>query len=278
MAGRWTLVIAFIPQVSGQALSEPFTVKVDEHPIHASADGLPNSAKSKLASGQAQTFKIHIHNDGPSPDEYFIDARLPSSTQLDLGSVTDPSTTVPLNFNQNFPIYLLPSHSTGFTESASTTGSTPIQFDSGSPAGDPDIGSDQGSSVSASFSAPEISPGLWDIAPDVVGPFGATGPSSEPVTTAMTSTSNAFDSTVSSPTGDLWSVSTDPSTLSSFAPIVVKAGQTATIPVTITPTAPSGTTVSGTLYVDDASEVLFENFFAPNGNDVVAIPYSYTVR
>jgi hypothetical protein len=33
-----------------------------------------------------------------------------------------------------------------------------------------------------------------------------------------------------------------------------------TIPVTIKPSAPAGSTVSGTLYVDDASFVLYEFF------------------
>lgn len=42
--------------------------------------------------------------------------------------------------------------------------------------------------------------------------------------------------------------------------------------------AASGTTVSGTLYVDDSDIVQFDSFLVPNGNEVAAIPYSYTVK
>ena len=67
--------------------------------------------------------------------------------------------------------------------------------------------------------------GVWDIAPTVVGPFGATG-----------------------------------------------------APVTITPSAPSATKVSGTLYIDNASQLGFQGYFGFDGNDVAAIPYSYKVK
>jgi hypothetical protein len=50
------------------------------------------------------------------------------------------------------------------------------------------------------------------------------------------------------------------------------------IPVTITPTGASGTTVSGTLYADDADDAVFQVQSTLNGNEVGAIPYSYTVR
>ena len=42
--------------------------------------------------------------------------------------------------------------------------------------------------------------------------------------------------------------------------------------------AASGTTVSGTLYVDDSDIVQFDSFLVPNGNEVAPIPYSYTVK
>ncbi len=59
---------------------------------------------------------------------------------------------------------------------------------------------------------------------------------------------------------------------------MVGPGQTGTIPVTITPSAPSGTQVSGTLYIDDASQLGFQGYLGYEGNDVAAIPYSYTVK
>ena len=89
--------------------------------------------RTKLAAGKAQTYNVGITNNGPTPEEYFVDARLPGSAPLSLTSLTGPDTTVPLTEFQNIPEYLVPSHSTQFTEVASTTGSTPIMFDSSSP-------------------------------------------------------------------------------------------------------------------------------------------------
>ncbi len=276
--GAWTLIVVFAPQVSGTALTEPFTVSTDESQVPASATGVPNSPGVKLAAGTASTYQVRITNTGPAPESYFLDARLPQSTQLTLAAQNSPDTTVPLNDTKNVPLYLIPTDTTAFTETASTTGSTPIEFDSGTMAGDPDIGSTVGSSVVGSLTASPIAQGLWDIAPDVVGAYGATGAPTEPVTTTMTTTSEAFDPTVSSPTGDLWLASTDPAALQSLSPVIAGPGQTATIPVTITPQGTPGTKVSGTLYIDDTSNILFQNEYAPNGSQIVAIPYSYTVK
>ena len=94
----------------------------------------------------------------------------------------------------------------------------------------------------------------------------------------MSVITNPFDSTVSSPTGDLWADARTPAKLTSFAPISVAAGQTATIPVTITPNAAKGTVVSGTLYLDDYVDSVFASLVYPTGDQVAAIPYSYTVK
>ena len=171
---------------------------------------------------------------------------------------------MPLTVTENIPQYLIPSHSTAFTGVASTTGSTPIQFDSSWNFGDPDVISNVGSTVSASFSANPLAQGLWVIAPTVVGAVRRRPAlRREPVHTTMTVAAAPFDPAVSSQTGDLWSASTDPSQLDGFSPVIVGPGQTGTIPVTITPTGPSGTHVSGTLYIDDTNEFAFQGFFEP---------------
>lgn len=121
---------------------------------------------------------------------------------------------------------------------------------------------------------PRGAPGLWDMAPDVVGPFGGTGATQEPVNTSLAATTPAFDPAISSPPGDLWATSLNPS--ASFGTVIVDPGKSATIPVTITLSGPAGTVVSGTLYLDDASLVDFGNLI-PNGNQVAAFPYTYTI-
>ena len=93
----------------------------------------------------------------------------------------------------------------------------------------------------------------------------------------MFDSSTSFDPSFSSPAGDLWLASTDPSALSSLAPVEAQPGQTVSIPVTITPSGASGTVDRGTLYIGDADLFQFPSPF-PDGNEVAAIPYRYTVK
>jgi hypothetical protein len=275
--GAWTLIVAYIPQVAGTALSEPFTVSTSENAVPASAAGLPDSLATTLAAGKPQTVQVRVKNPSAAPAAYFVDGRLAGSTTLPLTALTDPTTTVPLSILNNLPEYVIPTNSTAMSATASTTGSTPIMFDSAGPAGDPDIGSTVGNSVVGSFRANPISQGLWDIAPDVVGAFGPAPVPNEPVTTSMSVTTQPFDPAVSASTGDMWLASVDPTVLGSLSPVIIGPGQTGTIPVTITPKGPAGATVSGTLYVDTEDLLVFANFLSPNGSQVAAIPYRYTI-
>ena len=76
------------------------------------------------------------------------------------------------------------------------------------------------------------------------------------------------------PGGDIWLESVNPT--APFSPITINPGQSATINVTITPTGPVGTVISGDLYVDD-----FVNGVSPygqlTGDELAAIPYEYTI-
>ena len=90
----------------------------------------------------------------------------------------------------------------------------------------------------------------------------------------MTATTQAFDPAVTSATGDLWQLALGGPF--SVSPIVVQPGHSATIPVIIAPTGTPGTTVCGTLYLDDDSLFSLYGVLAPDANTVAAIPYSYT--
>jgi subtilisin family serine protease len=281
--GAWTLVIEFAPTVSGTALSEPFTVSTSETAVPATVTGgtLPDAAGTKLAAGKAVTVGVKVTNQGTSPEEFFLDGRLNTSASVPLTSLTGPQSSAPVSLSSapNIPVYLVPTDSTALTASATTTGTAPFEFDSESPIGDPDLESSAGTAPSLSFSTVgSLGQGEWDIFPGVTGAFGPTGTTAEPVTTAMTVTTAPLDPAVSSPTGDLWAASTNPAALQSESPVIVGPGRSATIPVTITPSGQSGTKVSGTLYVDDESDILFNSFDEPNGDQVAAIPYSYTIK
>jgi len=55
-------------------------------------------------------------------------------------------------------------------------------------------------------------------------------------------------------------------------PITLNPGETGTITVTITPSGDPGTVVRGTLYIDNF------DFFTDGGDELVALPYAYTIK
>ena len=79
-AGRWTVIVIFAPVVSGNEISEPFTVTTNQHAVHASAAGLPDSASTTIKAGTTRTVNVKIKNPGNSPEAFFIDPRLTTSS------------------------------------------------------------------------------------------------------------------------------------------------------------------------------------------------------
>ena len=280
--GRWRLAVVFAPVVSGNSLSSPFQVSVNQQAVPASGGGLPNSASTQLTAGQPQTYQVTVKNTGTAPEMFFPDARLPGSTPFTLGAISGATDNLP--DNDNVPLYLVPTNSTQFQAQATTTGSTPLLFESQFVGGDPDLASTVGTTASLSFADNPLATGEWDVLPVEFGTFGTTGPPSESVTTSASVVTSPFDSTVSAPTGDLESDSANPATsLDSFQPVTVAPGQTATIPVTITPSGASGTKVTGTLYLDDTAYFEFGSIQDalvnyPQADEVAALPYQYTIK
>jgi Peptidase inhibitor I9 len=278
--GIWTLAIDFYNQVTGTAITQPFTVFLNSTLVPVSSS-LPDSSSANLSQGQSTTLGVTVTNNGNSPEAYFVDARLDQTEQLTLAPLTTSQVTVPIT-STNLPMYLVPTHTTSITASASST--APIFFDYWWAYGDPDLisssapDSDQ---ASGTFNSNPVVAGEWGITPFQVGPDGAHGVTRVTATTAFTATTAAFDTTVTSPTGDFWAESLNPS--ATFDPYVVEPGQTITIPVTITPLDGIGTTVTGTLFVDDITSVngaATWNELTPNVNqasDLAAIPYEYTI-
>jgi Peptidase inhibitor I9 len=279
-AGLWTLIVDFYNTVSGTALSEPFSVTLDTTPASASTSGLPDSAATKLAAGTPVKAKVTVTNTGNAPESYFIDGRLGQSTAINLSSTTDA--TVPVPITGAPPTFVVPSHTTSITADASA--SAGIFFDFSQVFGDPDLMSDSqpfGENPTGTLTSSAVADGAWTITPFQDGPDGNHGVPPVSTTTSLTATTAAFDPAVAAPTGDLWLESVDPGTV--IDPVVVDPGKTVTIPVTITPDAAPGTTVSGTLYLDDGFLIgggVTENGLTgtfPQGSDVAAFNYEYTV-
>jgi hypothetical protein len=279
-AGQWTLALEWSNPVSGSELSEPFSGTITYNQDDASGR-LPEGGA--LTSGKTYTYDVTVHNYGQSPEAYFVDPRLTSTEGLQLVNANPDvnaskiSLPEPSNISGNypFPYYFVPTQTSQLQESL--TSSVPVGFDSEYFPGDPDVeGVTSGDSASATISEPEVSPGLWDLNATEVGPYPATGAPSATASASVTATTRAFDPAVSSTTGDLWSYYNG--LTSSFTPVYVPAGGSATIPVTITPSGSAGSTVSGTLFVDDVTIAgAYIGFDLPNGDELAAIPYSYTI-
>jgi hypothetical protein len=275
-AGTWTLVIDFYNTVSGTATAQPFTVTVNDTPVAASAKGLPDGGS--LTPGTPVTARVQVTNHGTVPEEYFVDPRLNNSVTVNLAAQSASSLTLP-DVDGVVPQYLVPSHTTAIK--ATVSSSAPVFFDITYPYGDPDVISTTGKTATAGYSAPEVGAGDWTVTPFLVGPTGAKPAPNVNANVAMTATTAGFNPSITSPTGDLWLGSTNAA--ATFTPYVVNPGQSVSIPVTITPSGTAGATVTGTLYVADSSFISPDLNFddepgnTPEGSDVAAFPYSYTI-
>jgi hypothetical protein len=129
------------------------------------------------------------------------------------------------------------------------------------------------SSASYSPTGGTVTAGLWAGNPSECGPY-AVPAAPATATISMTAVTKAFDPAITSPTGDVWQLSVDPS--ATPTPVLINAGQTVTVNVTLTPSANSGTVVSGDLYIDDLSGPLAP-YGQTSGDELAAIPYEYTV-
>jgi hypothetical protein len=284
--GQWTIALQWANPVSGLELKEPFTGTIGFGKLPISSN-LPTGGK--LTRGTAHTFTVKIKNTGSAPEAYFVDPRLSGTVTLSLPdqnpdvAATGITLPIPGNANGNFPFpyYFVPTETSQIAEAV--TGNGPVNFDSSYFPGDPDLEGTAGfNSASLTFSNAAVSPGLWTLIPSEVGPYPSTGAPAVTANATFSAVTKAFDPAVSSSSGDLWSVLEGVS--SSLNVVIVPAGATTKITVTITPGGRHGSVHSGTLYVDDLTLAGFAvnkqglAFGNPNGDEIVAIPYHYTTR
>ena len=272
-AGQWTILVTFTNPVTGDALDTPLYGQVSFAPTAATASGVPQGGV--LARGKPATVKVTVHNHSQGTESYFLDPRLNQYVTTPLVSLTPTSgLTLPLTYADAEPQWLVPTQTEQLGMAVTSTG--PVQFDTSPYNGEPDVGSTAvGDDAYATYSAPAITQGDWDIVPQPTGPFGSS--SAAPSSTAslsMTAVTQAFNTDATSPSGDLWETGVDAS--ATFAPVVVAPGASATLTLMITPSGTSGTPVYGVIYLDDSSS-LSNNGYAPTGDELAAFPYHYTV-
>jgi hypothetical protein len=279
-AGAWTLIVDFAEPAEGNELSQQYSGNIAFNSVHISAAGLPDSASTTLASGTPVTVPVSVTNNGDTPELVFIDPRLTTTKSYTLAPVAPSTLTVPLPNNGITPTFIVPTQTSSV--SISQTSSPPAMFDFSPFPGDPDIasagagGSQLCANPAEASYAPaggQVPPGEWAADPSLCGPYPAAALAGT-ATDAITIQAQAFDTAVTSPTGDIWLQSINAS--SSATPVEINAGQTTTINVTITPNAASGTVVSGNLYVDTFDGGI-PPYGAASGDQMAALPYEYTV-
>jgi hypothetical protein len=264
--GRWTFVIATLNPVGGTTTAAPFTGTVSLAQPPVSARGVPTSTQTVIQKGGQVTAKVRVTNPGRTPMNVFIDPRRSQRTFYSLLPI-DQATglKLPLSGDAAPPEWIVPTQTDLLL--AAARGSAPITFDWGF--GDPDLESrTSGNDAIGAFSAQEVTPGVWFMAPALIGPFS--GPASGTADTGMAAHTRVFDTSVTSPPGDPQLADVDPNAPAA-APVVVRPGQTVTIPVTIAATSRRGSIITGDLFVDDNQGAL------GSVNEVSAIPYAYQI-
>jgi hypothetical protein len=273
-AGRWTLIVTFANPVAGKQLATPFEGTVDFAPESFTATGLPDSITTSLLPGHSRLVTVKIHNDGTSPESYFLDSRLDHRVSTTLASITpSQKLTEPASASASYPQWIVPAGTTALT--ARATSSAPTTFDWGPYNGDPDLGATvSGDHASATVTGGPLTPGDWYVEPQRIGPFAAKGASPSTSNLSLVATTRAFDRSVSTSTGDLWEPG--PAQGADFTPVVVQPGQTTTAYAMIVPHGTSGTVVHGVLYLDDTT-ALTNGESGPSGDELAVLPYAYRI-
>ena len=274
--GRWTFIFVQNFFSSGNQTSLPYTARIGFNTALITASGLPNSPKAMLsASGGPVTATVTIVNTGAVTEAYFADARLTKLGSYTLPQQAGCATVATLPGTCEF--FQVPTQTTNIQFVAKST--VPIQMDAfnfvgvlDAVTGSPDIFARNISAnvAKAVLSEPEVPYGLWEVAPALVGPYGPAGAPAETVTATAVALTRQWDAAVSADSGDIWADYALGTT--TFAPLVLASGQPGQITLTITPAASQvGKTVSGYVYIDTFNPVVH------TGDEVVAIPYSYTI-
>ncbi len=273
--GLWTVSLVMMGAVDGAHLSEPFTGTVSFTAPSVKASGLPDSPGTVLRAGQPATATISIANTGNIAKDYFADPRLNKQAAVSLlgtdtvggTSFTQANLAVPLPVPGNAnPHFLVPTDTTKLVTTA--LGTLPLVMDVNSDDNDPEyLAVSSGNNAVSAFTSPEAAPGQEWIGIDPQGPFSA--PVSGTANVTMVATTNAFDSAISSSTGDAWALSFNAQ--AAYTPLTLAPGQSGTITITVTPNAAKGTVVRGFIAVDTFNQA------TSSGDEIINIPYTYTV-
>lgn len=285
--GRWRFVLVVANPVSGAELSQPFTGRIGLNQDRASAPGLPNSPRTRLAAGKPVTVKVDYANNTAAAQQVQAEGRLDSRVDLPLvPQGTSATVALPLKPTSATPSFLVPPGTDRLTAVAAS--SVPAQLEIIGTTGSPDLFGDlkaarKGSTVSAATDAGAVTrpvvPGYWGTFVQQIGPFPATGAPSGTSTITASAHTRAFDPALTSSTGDPFAAAFNASAAAP-SPVLVQPGATGSLQVTITPTGPKGSTVHGVLYLvtGPGGVATANNQIGMTGAVLAALPYSYTIN
>ncbi len=272
-AGLWKLLLQE-NQASGNATSIQFSANIAFDKALASSPALPNSRRSSVSSTTGANVAVSVTNTGAVTRAYFADARLSSLASLSLPSPSECSQTLPGYCG----VTQVPSRVLALELQAQA--SAPIAMDAAPWEGgfqfpeDPNVWATPigHNTIAAFLSLPEVPYGTWLLSPTLLGPYGAAGATTTPVTLTTTALLQAFDSSITASTGDYFADVTLGT--ATFQPLVLAPGATGTITLAIQPDASSvGKTVTGSVYVDSLNYL--DVWTA--GDEITSLPYTYTV-
>ena len=284
VAGRWTLIVDFAGAEPGDLISQPYHGQIQFNSARVRGFGVPDGRR--LVAGKPVTVPVQITNTGVAPEDYFVDPRLNTTQNITLAQLGEGTVPLPMSFTNITaePEWLVPTETSAIR--AAQTSSIPAMFDLADDAGDPgdpalasaSFGPGPLCQTSSSlfFDPPDgtVSAGLYLGEPTECGPYTGAAPTGT-ATIALSAQTKAFDSTVTSTTGDFWSAAVGSS--ASFSPITIQPGRTAEVNVTFTPSGAPGTMVRGNLYVDTVSNDI-PPYEQSTASEVAAIPYQYRIR
>ena len=266
-AGRWRLLVELPDAVSGKEIGEQVVGSVRYDAVDVTSADLPDDPAHRVGRDGTVTATVRVTNTGPAGRYLFLDPRLSTTTDLAL-TPTDGSADMTLPYPTPAD-WQVPTHTTALT--ATGAADQPVDMElAHAPTVSPDIVgfAGTGNKVTASLTAGQVTPGNWYTEPTPAGPFGEDTPPQGTAHVTLTARTQAFDTSLTSTTGDRW----DPQS-AAVRPVFVAAGATATLQITLKPTAATGTSVRGTLYVDTYSPGISER----TGSELAGIPYAYTV-
>lgn len=275
--GRWKFVLVQDFTSSGNQTSLPFTARIGFNTAQVSAPSLPNGPSTMLsASAHPVTVDVQVTNTGAVTQAFFADARL---STLSVNAL--PLQPCPLAVATTLPgacgLFYLPTEVNSVVFEAQSN--SPIEMDAYNDSGynvggtgAPDIFAQPvaANTIGASLSVPEVPYGIWIESPSLIGPYGPGGAPTTSVLLGALVLMQPFDSAVSADSGDLWADLTLGT--NTYHPLILAPGATGILKLTITPDATQvGNTITGNVYIDTF------NPFVVFGDEVVKLPYSYTI-